>query len=60
VGKQQKYKEITKNHKTVAASVEEELTRRRTAINMSARKTNALASKIYSLARVGHVLAGWR
>jgi hypothetical protein len=53
--KQQKNnKEITKNHKTKAASAEEELARRRTACNMSARKAHAPASKIYSWARVGH------
>jgi len=53
--KQQKYnKEITKSHKTKAASAEEELKRSRMADNMSARKTHAPASKIYSRARVGH------
>jgi hypothetical protein len=58
MGKQQKYnKEITKNYKTVAASAEEELTRRRMTINTSARKTHELASKIYLQARVGHALA---
>jgi hypothetical protein len=48
VGKQQKY------NKTVAASAEEELARWWTAIYASASEAHALASKIYSRARVGY------